>query len=211
MRFKDDTPPIDQSKAKLIAYGIVAAFFALMLVMGLRSSGGPQTFQGDVVESRACLACQGTGENEGERCRSCLGAKKLKVVVPGPNHPVQIRGTVRDLSAFESLEKAQEQAAVDAKSRKLSLKPVQGAVREATISITGPEATIDLEPNATGKFKSLLKPQKYKVVVTAPGFAIEELTVEIPPLTQPVWPNLPGAKSMTEGESFQLDIFMKPG
>ena len=156
------------------------------------------------------MACDGGGEVGSKRCGSCLGAKKLKVVIPGPNHPVKIRGTVRDLSVFESLDEAQNEAAKDAASKKLSLKAVKGAIREATISISGPDASMVLESKSTGRFKSLLKPQEYRVTIEAEGYTSKTITIVVPPRIHPVWPKLPGGKALGEDETYQMDIFLEP-
>ncbi len=207
MNTKDRVPTFDQTKAKLIAYAFVAVLIGVMLVVGMRSSGGPQLWDGDVVESMDCQSCQGSGEVEGERCRGCLGAKKLKVVIPGPNHPAQLKGTVRDLSAFKSEEEGREVAAREAAETGLSLKPVQGGIGQAVLTLEGAEATIALETKATGKYSSLVKPGEYSVTVTAEGFQDQTLTLIVEPREHPIWPRMPG-QERAEQDVTTLDVFL---
>lgn len=202
-------PSFDQTKAKMVAYIIVAILFGLMLVVGLKSSGGPQTFDGDKVEVRDCWACQGSGEKDGERCKDCLGNKKLKVIVPGPNHPVQVKGSVRDRSAFKDEAEAAEVAARDAADTKLSLKAVQGGIGRATILVKGQAGEIVLETKSTGKFKTLLKPGSYTLVVSAEGFKESTVSLEVPPREHPVWPKMPG-RSVPEEDVTQCELLLEP-
>lgn len=201
-------PTFDQSKAKVVAYFIVAAFFGLMLVVGIRSGGGPQTFEGDKIEVRDCRICSGSGESKGERCKGCLGNKKLKVVIPGPNHPAQIKGTVRDFSVFRDEADAQAEAAKDAAATKMSLKAVKGGIRNASILVKGSAGEIELETKSTGKYRSLLKPGEYTVVVNAEGFKEKTLSLTVAAREHPIWPKMPG-QSRVDEDITQFDIFLE--
>lgn len=202
-------PAFDQTRAKMVSYIIVAILFGLMLVVGLKSSGGPQTFDGDKIEVRDCWACEGSGEKDGERCKDCLGNKTLKVVVPGPNHPAQVKGSVRDKTAFKNEQEAAEIAAKDAADTKLSLKPVQGGVGQATILVKGQNGEVELETKASGKFSTLLKPGTYTLVVSAQGFQEKTLTLEVAARQEPVWPKMPG-RSVPEVDVTQCEILLDP-
>ncbi len=204
---KDRLPVIDQAKAKLVAYGVVAVMIGVMAVLGVRSVSGPQLYEGDRLESRTCRVCDGAGTQQGEKCRGCLGAKRVKVIVPGPEHPVEIRGTVRDLAVFPDLESAQAKAAQDASSQEVSLKPVEGAVRNARLEFKSDWGQINVESKATGKFRCRLKPGDYRVTITAEGFPEETRELTVPARQLPVWPKNPGLSHKDE-EQIQVDLFL---
>lgn len=208
MQKKDIPRPVDSVQAKLIAYGIVAVFIGLITFLGIRSVSGPQLSKGDKLEVRTCRRCQGNGQEPGsdKRCRGCLGAKKVKVIVPGPEHPVEIGGTVRDLSAFENLESAQSLAQSESEPKNLT--PVRGAVRGAKIRFQGPSGTIELESKATGRFRGALKPGQYQVEVKAPGFQDTRQELSLAPRTQPIWPKMPGVEESNE-DQLRLHFVLK--
>lgn len=202
---------VDYNKAKIAAYVVVAGFLAIVFVFGVRSASGPQLHDGDRVESLDCPVCQGTGVGKlvDTRCQACLGNKTLKVVLPGPNHPVDIRGSVRDLAAFKDLAEAEQVAANDALDRKPSLTPVRGAVPHAAIVFEGGER-VEMVSKATGKYWGMLPPGSYRVTVTAPGFAPYSQQLEVPPRQQPIWPEAGGiGPELLETQRFE--IVMTPG
>ncbi len=197
---------VDYNKAKIAAYVVVAFFLALIFVVGVRSATGPELREGDRVESLACPVCDGSGEAKeaGKRCATCLGAKKLKAVVPGPNHPMLIKGTVRDLSAFKDQAEADEVASTDAKDHKVSLRVVRGAVGQASLVFEGPER-LEIQGKVTGRFSGYLKPGSYKLTVTAPGFAQLERQLQVDPRKDPIWPEAAGVEGIPV-EHLQLDL-----
>ena len=205
---KSTSGRIDYNKAKIAAYVVVAFFLALMFVVGVRSATGPELREGDRVESVACPICQGSGEgSEAEkRCATCLGAKKLKAILPGPNHPAAIKGTVRSSGAFKDQAEAEQVAKADAEVRKPSLTPVRGAVGEATLLFEGPER-LELVSKATGKFSGYLKPGSYKLTVTVAGEKKLERTLEVAPRKEPIWPEAAGIEEIPV-EQLQLDLFL---
>lgn len=198
----------DYNKSKIAAYVVVAFFLALMFVFGVRSMGGPELREGDRVESLACPVCGGSGEAKeaGKRCATCLGSKKLKAVVPGPNHPALIKGTVRDLSAFKGQAEADSVAAQDAQSHKLSLQAVRGAVPRASLLFEGPE-NVEIVAKTTGRFSGYLKPGSYKLSVMAPGYAKLEREISVGPRQEPIWPEAAGLEEIPV-EHLQLDLFL---
>lgn len=206
---KLDRKIVDTTKAKLIAYGIVAAFIGVMAVLGVRSVSGPQLYDGDKLESRDCPRCEGRGTFESEeRCRGCVGAKKLKVIIPGPEHPVSISGTVRDLGAFKNEAEAREVAEVDATTKKVTLKPVRGAVGNAQIVFKAAHGEFVIQGKATGRYSCAMKPGEYEVTVTADGFPEKKEQLTVPVRTHPVWPKMPGYRH-PDPDALQYEIFLE--
>lgn len=177
----------DPVQKKLMAYGIVAVFIGVMAVLGVRSVSGPQLFKGDRQESVACKLCQGRGE---KGCKLCLSTGKVKVIVPGPLHPVDIRGTVRDAAAFPSPEAARTVA--DKEAGEVTLKPVQGAVHNAHLVFDKGGKKIAIEGKATGRFRCNIEPGTYQLSIEADGYQPLSQSFEVPVRTQPVWPTRPG-------------------
>ncbi len=202
---------VDYNKAKLAAYVVVAGFLAIMFVFGVRSATGPELHDGDRVESLTCPVCEGTGDGKqaGTRCQACLGNKLLKAVVPGPKHPVDLRGTVRDSSAFKEQTEADKATAADAQNWKPSLTPVQGAVPQAQIVFEGATGRTEFTSKATGKYWGVIPPGRYKVTVRAPGYTEHEQEIEIAPRTHPIWPEA-GGLDPSLSESLHLDLFLTP-
>lgn len=198
----------DYNKAKIAAYVVVAFFLALMFVMGVRSATGPQLREGDRVESLPCPVCRGSGEGKeaGKRCSTCLGAKKLKAVVPGPNHPVLIKGTVRDLAAFKDRQEAEQVAEAEAKDHRLSLKPVRGAVAQASLILEGAQR-VEIPVKATGRYSGYVAPGRYQLSLRASGYGELRQELEVAPRQQPIWPEAAGLEEIPV-ESLQLDLFL---
>lgn len=183
------TPP-DPAQKKLVAYAVVAIFIGVMAVLGVRSVSGPQLFPGDRQESIACKLCQSAGKQGNKRCRLCLDTGKVKVIIPGPEHPVDVRGSVRQAQAFRDQAEADEVAAKE--SAEVTLKPVRGAVANAKLSFIKSGKTITIEGKATGRFRCNLPPGSYQVKVSAAGYQDLQQSFEIPVRKQPVWPTRPG-------------------
>lgn len=206
---KERFPTIDTAKAKLAAYAVVAGFMAIMLVFGIRSLSGPNLSEGDRVESLPCPLCQGSGQLSGKRCPACLGTKKLKAVVPGPKHPVDLRGTVRALSAFSTKAEAELVSKKDASERRVSLSPVQGAIANARLVLQSPQENKEFTTKATGKFWGVIAPGTYKLSLNVHGFKKLEQEVVVAPLKQPIWPKVAGLDSIAS-EHLQLDLILEP-
>lgn len=208
MQKKDLPRPLDSVQAKLIAYGIVAVFIGIITFLGVRSVSGPQLSKGDKLEVRTCRRCQGNGQEPAsdKRCRGCLGSKKVKVILPGPEHPVEIGGTVRDLGAFDDLQSAQSLAQSESEPKNLT--PVRGAVRQAKIRFHGASGKIELESKATGRYRGALKPGQYQVEVTAAGFQDWKQDLTIAPRTEPIWPKMPGVEESKE-DQLRLHFMLK--
>ena len=176
----------DPAHKKLLAYGIVAVFVGVMAVLGVRSVSGPQLYKGDRQEVMTCRLCQGSSK----QCKLCLATGKVKVIVPGPNHPLDLRGTIRDASAFPSAEHAQ--ATADREAGEVSLKPVTGAVPNARLTFTKDGKSVPIQGKATGRFRCNLPPGNYQLSVEAEGYQPLKQSFEIPARKLPVWPARPG-------------------
>ena len=200
---------VDNSKAKIVAYIVVAAFLALILVFGLRSSAQAPLHEGDKRESITCQWCEGAGTTEGERCRYCLGAKKLKAIIPGPNHPVRVRGTIWNLSAFPNREAAELQAeSVD--YNKVLLKPLPETVNRATLRFEGADGeNTEIQGKVSGRFRGFLKPGDYKLKIEREGFSPYEQAVSIPVRQHPVWPDIPGVE-IEDKDQVTMNVFLQP-
>ena len=90
---------------------IFAAFLVLVpvtmyLVYDLRT---PNLCEGDTLEVRDCRWCGGSGKwaqeegplPMGDRCPSCGGTGKVRVIVPGENRPTRVRGAVVDAATVD--------------------------------------------------------------------------------------------------------------
>ncbi len=203
---------LDYNKAKILAYIVVAGFMAILFVFGLRSSGQPETYDGDRTESLTCPVCQGTGLASGsdsdKRCAVCLGSKKLKAVIPGPLHPVNLRGTVRDLGAFKDEEDAQQSIAADALDRTKTLRVLKGAVANAELTFVGSDGlALETTSKATGRFWGSVDPGDYKVKIKAVGFPETTREVTVPPRAEPIWPSVVD-DDIVPAEVFQQDFLL---
>lgn len=176
-----------------MAYAVVAIFVGVMAVLGVRSASGPQLYSGDRQETLPCRDCK---NGPMKNCKRCLGRGKVKVIVPGPHHPVEIRGTVRDAAAFANPEQAQQIA--DKESREISLKPVQGAVAGARLTFELEGKKLNIEGKATGRFRCNLQPGHYQLVVRAEGYQDLKMSFDVPVRTRPVWPKRPGLEDLDE-------------
>jgi hypothetical protein len=207
MKNEDKIRTIDQSKAKIVAYIVVFAMMAIMVVFGIRSMGQTPLHEGDERRSIICKWCEGVGTLEGERCKFCLGAKKLKAVIPGPNHPVEIRGTLWDLSFYGSEEKAQK-AAETTDYDKVSFKPVPGRVGMTNMQFTKGEITTEFKSKVGGRFRGFLVPGDYQLTIEAPGFAKYQRELNVPVRQNPIWPDIPGVE-LEDEDLLELEIFLK--
>lgn len=200
----------EYNQAKLAAYVVVAGFMALLLVFGLRSASGPHLYPGDRQVSLPCPVCSGSGQGRSDatRCASCLGAKKLKAVQPGPEHPAEVRGSVRTLSAFKDRPEAEAAAAHDALHRAPGLTPVKGAVGSAQLLWEGPQGGERVPVKATGIYVARLTPGTYRLTVEAPGFRPWHQEVVVPARQEPIWPEVVPPESHPP-ERLQLDLFLE--
>jgi hypothetical protein len=118
--------------------------------------GRAPMFEGDQRQEMTCLACDGMGKVKEEPCKTCYGRGVAEYILPGPNRPLQLVGTVYDV-----------------KSR-----PLVGAEIEITPS-ENPGAPIVMRTNHDGQFGFKFPPGSYKLKLKHEKLAAEQsLTVE---------------------------------
>lgn len=187
-----------------------------LLVLGLLVVGcgmGPTTYPGDKTEERTCRWCGGTGlagpmdegpHNTGGKCPGCRGAKKLTVVIPGPNHPAMVRGTVRDAT------KMGEDSPLLSFEESHTPGPVRGAVGGAKVVFEGVDR-VEYTVPSSGKVKTLLKPGHYKVTISAPGFQEAQEEVEVAQRREPIWDEKAHLKTEEqEADTTYVDFVLHP-
>lgn len=208
MSDEDRIPTFDSGNAKIIAYIVVFGFIAIMLVFGIKYSGDTIVHKGDKKQSIVCKWCQGLGQVEEERCKHCLGAKKVKAIIPGPNHPLRIRGSVRDLSAFESKEEAASVALADADYSKVVLKPMRGAVGGAKLQFLKGEDKTEIVSKPSGRYHGFLPPGEYRLVIEEPGFQNYSQDYVVPVREHPIWPKMPGIE-LEDEDQLEMEIVLE--
>ncbi|GMU54383.1 MAG: hypothetical protein AMXMBFR33_35290 [Candidatus Xenobia bacterium] len=187
-------------------YSLLAMAVVCLAIIGVaKSMMKPQTYPGDRTEMRDCRWCGGTGEGGDERemamqgegmpprgggggvCPGCRGKKKLSVIVPGPNHPAVVRGSVRDVKAMGAEATSPEAAALLAFHENRSPGPVKGAVGGAKVVFDNGSKKVEYTVPANGKIKTMLVPGHYKVTVTAEGFQDYHDEVDVAARREPIW------------------------
>lgn len=178
------------TRGKLTAYAVVAVFVGVITFLGVRSASGPPVFPGDKLETRTCRQCQGSGTdddpNTGGRCPFCAGSKNCQVIVPGPNHPVNLRGSVVDAAAFKSKGEAELDAMLEVNDT-VGLKPVKGAIGEASLVFQSGSKKIELVSSGNGKFRGAIAPGDYDVTVKKSGYSDTSMKLHVPARSQPIW------------------------
>lgn len=165
-------------------------FLILFTLLLSGCSVGPRSYPGDKTETRACRWCNGSGvddssEQEGGPprsgpCPGCRGAKQLKVIVPGPKHPALVKGAIRDATKMADdgshLLEARE-----------PMKPITGALGGAKLTFEKDGARQEISSLPSGRFKILLEPGKYKVHLSADGYADSDQEFEVAARQEPIW------------------------
>lgn len=194
-------------------------FYWTLLMLVISGCSGSQVYPGDKVEQRDCRWCGGSGVESGGNyegspppgvkvggaCVGCKGAKKLRVVVPGPKHPAWLKGTVRDG------EKAAGMAIETEMSERMNRnQPVLGAVAGARLKFQGAGKPVEVTSAPNGRFRVLLEPGTYKVTIQASGFADYQGEASVAPRTAPIWEER--ARLVTpeqEADISQADFLLK--
>jgi hypothetical protein len=186
----------------------------------------PKLCAGDVLEERDCRECLGSGKDPameldfpemGEGCVACGSDGVVQVIVPGPNRPSRVRGWVGDQAVLEK-QPLWLQGGGPPRADEPFAKPV-GSVEGVIVTLkSGTSETLELDSNPHGKFHFELAPGTYEMTVTKVGFNTIEATLNVPPLTEPIW--LEEAHIIREPESkaqaqsdhgFRLDVVIGRG
>ena len=177
------------------------AFVGLGLFLTARFYMKPAIYPGDVVEERECRWCGGTGVNgpdldaagapgtqPGAPCIGCRGRKRLQVIVPGPNHPALVKGTVRDAAVVGSQGHDPEAAAMSRfVENRNPMEPVQGALSGAKLVMESGGQRLEIPVAKTGRFRFMLAPGSYQVTISAPGYKTATTTLQVPQRRAPIW------------------------
>lgn len=102
--------------------------------------GRAPLFDGDSRKEMTCLPCQGLGQVKEEKCVTCQGLGVAEFIIPGPNRPLQLVGTVHDAKA----------------------QPLVGAEIEITESVN-PGSPIVMKTNDDGQFGFKFPPGSYEL------------------------------------------------
>ena len=171
-------------------------FFCVVLACSLSSCAPtPSTYAGDKVETRDCRWCNGSGVESGSyegepppgvkvggACVGCKGAKKLKVILPGPKHPAWLKGAVRDAEKARDLP-----VEVELSERQSPGRPVLGAVAGARLTFQGTGKPLEVSSAPNGKFRVLLEPGTYQVRCKADGYSEYQGQVSVAARQAPIW------------------------
>lgn len=129
---------------------------AFLLSAGLL--GRAPMFDGDERKEMTCIVCDGVGRTASEEsCNTCRGRGVADFILPGPNRPLQLVGTVLGPDN----------------------KPIEGA-EAAARQAEGDQTELIMATNHEGQFGIKLPPGEYVIRVTAEGIGSvqESLLVE---------------------------------
>ena len=126
--------------------------------------GRAPVFEGDVRKEMTCLSCDGLGQSgEQPGCDTCRGRGVADYIIPGPNRPIQLVGTVFDSHSGR----------------------VEGADITARQS-EGDRTEVLLKTNDEGQFGIKLPPGKYTLKVTSENEGSVEKNLVIEKNTEPL-------------------------
>lgn len=120
--------------------------------------GRAPLFEGDVRKEMACVTCKGMGRvADKDPCDTCRGRGVADFIIPGPNRPIQVIGTV-----------------TDAKGQKVGKAEVSARQAE------GDDTALMLETNDDGQFGIKLPPGQYVLAISSAerGSVQESLVIE---------------------------------
>ena len=127
------------------------------LLYGANMLGRAPIFEGDVRKEMTCISCDGLGRSaEKESCDTCRGRGVAEFILPGPNRPIQLIGTVRD-SAGDTVEGADV----------------------ATKQAEGDDTELLLKTNGDGQFGIKLPPGNYVIKISKDGSGSVEETLNM--------------------------------
>lgn len=119
--------------------------------------GQAPMFTGDTRKEMTCLSCDGLGTTQGISCKNCYGRGVGDYIIPGPNRPIQLIGTLHDPKA----------------------KPLVGAEIAITESGDKESKPVIMKTNDNGQFGFRFPPGSYHLKLSHDTLAAEqEVTVE---------------------------------
>gem|GEM_PF-6651579 len=141
----------------------------------------PSVYDGDRKEERICRLCRGMVP----RCGVCGGKGKVKVIIPGTNHPLSVYFEVYD-KQFR-VQGMMRYSSVPGNGSVRSSGP--GAINGAEIVLTDSSGkqVAKLTTGMTGQQAIDLRPGSYKLAVKKPGYRDYECDLSVPVRTDPIW------------------------
>ncbi len=127
----------------------------------------PPLFEGDRIAELDCRQCDATGKTQGEDCGLCRGRGKAQYILPGPNRPQQVIGTVVNAGGHP--------------------------VESARVSVMAGPDQLEFQTNHEGQFGVKLPPGDYTIAVRKEEVGQSEQSFVVPVTTQP----LPAANPTT--------------
>lgn len=77
----------------LLGLAVLMMLAPTMMYAGGKLGQSPM-FEGDSKKELSCLTCDGLGKVKGESCTTCYARGFVDYILPGPNRPIQLVGTV---------------------------------------------------------------------------------------------------------------------
>jgi len=192
---------------RLLVLGTMAAVLPLGVLLLFRHLAAPRLYEGDRKEARACRECGGSGRPEpgddpalGGRCRACGGAGRVDVIIPGPSHPVTIRGVAADAAHVEPWDGGDSFRPEVRTDGGLRIERPAGVLAGVQVEFAGSRgARRTLTTGSNGQFAVELAPGRWRVTAAARGLRPASGEIQVPRLTEPIW--LERAAILREPES----------
>lgn len=189
--------------AVLALVGIAVFFFVYRASIAYVS--GPTFYDGDRVDTRKCRQCDGVGRGPevaemfpetGDRCPFCRGTGLVEVILPGPNRPSRLWGAVIDLEGSDDAYAwgnppnirmlPLQTAFLPPQMREMA--EIQGGLSGALVRVERPgDDPIEVKSDPTGRFMIQIAPGTYTLTVSKNGFESLSETIDIEPLSEPIW------------------------
>lgn len=117
----------------------------------------PPMFEGDRLVELDCSVCRGVNPE----CETCAGKGKSTFVIPGPNRPIYLVGTVTDRASGASL-------------------------AGASVKVSTEAGPIELKTSEEGQFGLRLPPGTYPLRIQDEKHPVLDETLEVAPNQQPI-------------------------
>lgn len=156
------------TKQRLLLGIAVLLMFTPTILYSAGLLGRAPLYEGDVRKEMTCLTCGGFGIVDEEKCDTCRGRGVAEYIVPGPNRPLQLVGTVYGPSGE-------------------TIKGAEIAVREGG-DAAGQEESLELlyVTNDDGQFGVKLPPGEYVIKAQAEGNGVAEEQVVVTQVADPL-------------------------